>query len=59
VPPETAGPVAHAALMAAGDRAKTDSVEALLVMSHTCSVEDAAAEQRWEIDGGPVLVGRT
>jgi hypothetical protein len=58
VPPEATGPVAHAALMAAGHRANTDSVEALLLASHTFSVEDAAAEQRWEIDGGPVLVGR-
>ncbi len=55
----TAIPGAHAAPMAAGDRANTDSVEALLVIAHTCSVEDAASEQRWEIDGGPALVDRT
>ena len=58
VPPETPAPVAHAALMAAGHRANTDGVEALLLASHPCSFDNAAAEERWEIDGGPVLAGR-
>jgi hypothetical protein len=44
--------------MAAGHRADTDGVEALLLAAHTWSVDDAAAEERWEIDGGRVLVGR-
>ena len=53
VAPEATVSVAHTVLSAAGDRANIDSVEALLLASPPYSGDDAA-EQRWEIDGGPV-----
>jgi hypothetical protein len=54
VAPEATAPVARAALRAAGHQGNTDGVEALLLASRAFSVDDAA-EQRWEIDGGPLL----
>ena len=53
VAPDATARVARAALMAAGHRANTDSVEALLLAYDTRSGDDVA-EQRWEIDGGLV-----
>jgi hypothetical protein len=57
VAPEATASVAHTALRAAGHRANIDSVETLLRASHPQSGDDAA-EQRWEVDGGPVLRSR-
>jgi hypothetical protein len=57
VPPEATPQAAHGVLMAAGHRANTDPIDELLLAD---SADDAAeeAQQRWDLDGGPVRVGR-
>jgi hypothetical protein len=56
VPPEATPEAAHGSLMAAGRRANTDRIDALLLASNADSADDAdeVAQQRWELDGGPV-----
>jgi hypothetical protein len=56
VPPEATPEAAHGSLMAAGRRANTDRIDALLLASTADSADDAdeVAQQRWELDGGPV-----
>jgi Family of unknown function (DUF5994) len=56
VPPEATPEAAHGSLMAAGRRANADSTDALLLAGNADSADDAeeAAQQRWDLDGGPV-----
>lgn len=54
VPPDVSAQVAHGALMAAGHRGNTDTVETLLLAADTGVVDGDVAEPRWELDGGPV-----
>jgi hypothetical protein len=56
VPPEATPQAAHGALMAAGRRANTDRVDALLLADSADSADNAdeVAQQRWDLDGGPV-----
>jgi hypothetical protein len=60
VSPETTSHTAHAVLMAAGRRAGTDRIDALLLTSAADPVDsadpadvDEVAQQRWDLDGGP------
>ena len=64
VPPEASAQAAHAALMAAGHRGNTDDVTTLLNsrsltprILRSSGSDEEAAQQRWELDGGPVTVG--
>jgi hypothetical protein len=64
VPPEASSQTAHHALMTAGRRGNTANVESLLISpgqaGHVMGIgrgEAGTAEQRWELDGGRVLVG--
>jgi hypothetical protein len=55
VPPETTAHAAHGSLMAAGRRANTDRIDALLLTGAADSADaDEVAQQRWDLDGGPV-----
>jgi hypothetical protein len=56
VPPEAAPEAAHGSLRAAGRRANTDRIDALLLAGNADSADDAdeVAQQRWDLDGGPV-----
>ena len=64
VPPQTSSQNAHETLMSAGHRGNTDDVEALLtsrrfarrIGGRDAAAEDEAesAQQRWELDGGPL-----
>jgi uncharacterized protein DUF5994 len=55
VPPETTAHTAHGVLMAAGRRANTDPIDALLRTRAAGSTDaDEWAQQRWDLDGGPV-----
>jgi Family of unknown function (DUF5994) len=55
VPPETTAHTAHGVLMAAGRRANTDRIDALLLTRAADSADaDEVAQQRWDLDGGPV-----
>jgi len=58
VPPEATPEAAHGSLMAAGRRANTDRIDALLLAGNADSADDAdeVAQQRWDLDGGPVRV---
>jgi hypothetical protein len=64
VPPEALAQTAHAALMAAGHRGNTDDLETLLRarpltprILRSAGSDEEAAQQRWELDGGPITVG--
>jgi hypothetical protein len=54
VPPEATPAAAHGSLMAAGRRANTDQIDALLLAGDAESADDAdeVAQQRWDLDGG-------
>jgi hypothetical protein len=56
VPPEATPEAAHGSLMAAGRRANTARIDALLLAGNADSADDAdeVAQQRWDLDGGPV-----
>jgi hypothetical protein len=56
VPPEDAPAAAHGALMAAGHRGAADPVDTLLLAGSADHAADAdeAAQQWWDLDGGPV-----
>lgn len=57
VPPEaTPQAAAHGTLMAAGRRANADRVDALLLAGAADDADgaDEVAQQRWDLDGGPV-----
>jgi hypothetical protein len=59
VAPDAAPEAAHSALMAAGHRGNTDHVDALLRGEFAPgAVDDELAQQRWDLDGGPVDAGR-
>ena len=53
VPPEATPEAAQGTLMAAGHRGNADRVEALLRTGSAYSA-DEVAQQRWDLDGGPV-----
>jgi hypothetical protein len=57
VPPEATPQAAHTTLMAAGHRANADRIEALLLVSAADAADDVA-QQQWDLDGGPVRLGR-
>jgi hypothetical protein len=58
VAPDAASAAAHGALLAAGHRGNTDRVDALLLAESTADTgEDEFAQQRWDLDGGPVNGG--
>jgi hypothetical protein len=58
VAPDAAPQAAHGALMAAGHRGNADPVDALLLAeSAPGTTEDDVAQQRWDLDGGPVPAG--
>jgi hypothetical protein len=56
VPPEATPEAAHASLMAAGRRANTDRIDALLLAGDADSADDAdeVTQQQRDLDGGPV-----
>jgi hypothetical protein len=55
VPPDATPQAAHGTLMAAGRRANSDRVEALLLAGDAYSADAAeeVAQQGWDLDGGP------
>jgi uncharacterized protein DUF5994 len=53
VPPEATQEAAHGTLMAAGHRDNADRVDALL-LAGSVDASDDVAQQRWDLDGGPV-----
>lgn len=58
VAPDATPEAAHGALMAAGHRGNVDRVDALLLAeSAPGTTEDDVAQQRWDLDGGPVHAG--
>jgi uncharacterized protein DUF5994 len=58
VAPDAAPEAAHGALMAAGHRGNADPIDALLLAESTPgATEDDVAQQRWDLDGGPVHAG--
>jgi Family of unknown function (DUF5994) len=57
VPPEATPQAAHGALMAAGRRDNADRVDALLLAGAADDADDVA-QQRWDLDGGPVRLGQ-
>jgi hypothetical protein len=58
VAPDAAPEAAHGVLMAAGHRGNIDRVDALLrADSAPGAADDEVAQQRWDLDGGPVHGG--
>jgi hypothetical protein len=58
VAPDATPEAAHGALMTAGHRGNADRVDALLLAeSAPETTGDDVAQQRWDLDGGPVYAG--